>query len=156
MRQIYRNATLVQVWLGEAAKGSDEAVEVLEEMSRGTPFKDVRICGKSLNGQHLEHVIDLWARPWWKRVWVRHACSRGFAALWTQLAERILGVPEHANSVLVAWNTSDFGSECEKLLNSPNSLNRIRILKQNFKEPATTRIGHFVTNPCTGTILHVF
>lgn len=144
MRHIYRNATLMQAWLGEAAKGSDEAVEVLEEMVRGTPFKDVRIRGKPLNGQHLEHVIDLLARPWCKRVWVQQEFTLALEALlhcgrsslsWGS----ILGVPEYADSALVGRNTYEVGSEYEKLMNSLDGLNRIRILKQNIKEQAKTR-----------------
>ena len=103
MRHIYRNATLVQVWLGEAAKGSDEAVEVLEELGRGTPFKDVRIRGKPLNGPRLEHVIDLLARPWWKWVWVQQEFTLAREALLycgrSSLSQgSILGVPEYADS----------------------------------------------------------
>ena len=70
MSHIYRNATLVHVWLGEAAKGSEGAMEFIEIVSQGTPLKDVRIRGEPLNGEHLLNLTDLLTRPWWKRVWV--------------------------------------------------------------------------------------
>jgi hypothetical protein len=58
MRSIYHAATRVIVRLGEATVTSDNAMEYVD---LGTPNMDLQPNGD---------VMELFCRPWWKRIWV--------------------------------------------------------------------------------------
>ena len=67
MARIYSEASRVLVWLGEAANGSDIALENLRLMNHG-PEKDTN---------HRIVVRHLLERPWFRRVWVSSfSCPR--------------------------------------------------------------------------------
>lgn len=71
MRTIYSNATRVKVWLGEATRGSDDALTILGQIGRNIPFRDISLNGKGLNEKHAMYLNELMKRPWWNRVWVQ-------------------------------------------------------------------------------------
>ena len=48
MKSVYSKVAMVRVWLGESTPGSDEAIEILKEFSRGASFGDIRINGGPL------------------------------------------------------------------------------------------------------------
>ena len=68
MKSVYSKAVMVRVWLGESTPGSDEAIEILKEFSRGASFGDIRINGGPLDISHTQYVNDLLTRSWFKRV----------------------------------------------------------------------------------------
>ena len=71
MKSIYSTAAKVKVWLAEPTRGSNEAIATLQEFGRGTYFKDIRLLDKKLGNEHVKHLIKLFERPWWKRVWAQ-------------------------------------------------------------------------------------
>ena len=71
MKTIYSNAERVRVWLGEATRGSDDALAILEHMGRNIPFIDIRLDGRQLKDEHARYLTELMNRPWWNRVWVQ-------------------------------------------------------------------------------------
>ena len=62
MKSVYSKAAMVRVWLGESTPGSDEAIEILKEFSRGASFGDIRINGGPLDISHTRYVNDLLTR----------------------------------------------------------------------------------------------
>jgi hypothetical protein len=77
MRNIYKGANEVSVWLGEAAQGSAIAMglirlwstvlcETLAEDLMGNFFKQPALCDK----RPWKAIRDLFCRAWWNRVWV--------------------------------------------------------------------------------------
>ena len=70
MKTIYTNASIVRVWLGESAKGSDEAMRVLNELGNGNTPR-LAIDGRALDMGDLRNLRDLLARSWWRRIWVQ-------------------------------------------------------------------------------------
>ncbi|KAE9374993.1 hypothetical protein N431DRAFT_287752, partial [Stipitochalara longipes BDJ] len=57
MTQIYREASCVQVWLGESSHDSDRAFDLLEAIGGNEDDMDWR------------SLANLFQRPWWTRMW---------------------------------------------------------------------------------------
>jgi hypothetical protein len=75
MGQIYRNASRVLVWLGEAEGGSDQAMDLINRMPHSLGDLD-----RALNEQRTiptitdvvwRHVAELLGREYFRRLWVR-------------------------------------------------------------------------------------
>lgn len=64
MKNIYADAQLVRIWLGEATDGNDEAFDRLQRLHRGDD-----VDGGFLR-QDLDSLTEIFSRPWWRRVWV--------------------------------------------------------------------------------------
>lgn len=71
MGDVYSKADIVHIWLGEASDGSDEAIAMFEELSKGTPLYDIQLQGLPLTAENLKSMVDLLGRPWWRRIWVQ-------------------------------------------------------------------------------------
>lgn len=68
MARIYAKAGRIIVWLGEAADGSDRAIEVIRVASaEQTPTPPDE------TSQHA--ILRLLQRPWFQRIWVREQAS---------------------------------------------------------------------------------
>ncbi|KAG6365950.1 hypothetical protein INS49_000126 [Diaporthe citri] len=73
MGDIYRSARDVQVWLGEAADNSDQAMDLLLEIEGSGRTMDeqrnniVREVYRQRVGKPL---LKLYTRPYWQRVWI--------------------------------------------------------------------------------------
>jgi hypothetical protein len=65
MAKIYGQANRVVVWLGEAAKNSDQALEKVRIAGN-----DVSLCSSD-NAAIMKSVLTLLRRPWFRRIWVR-------------------------------------------------------------------------------------
>ena len=81
MRRIYKTATSVSVWLGDAVDGSALAMNVIEKIGRPPlrgpgqkevvypTFSEDEVC------QHWRSVRLLLSQPWWERCWIRQEIS---------------------------------------------------------------------------------
>ncbi|KAK0702820.1 heterokaryon incompatibility protein-domain-containing protein, partial [Lasiosphaeris hirsuta] len=63
MAKIYAKAGRVIVWLGEAADGSDQAIEVIRVASTGQP-------PTPLDKTSQQAILGLLQRTWFQRIWV--------------------------------------------------------------------------------------
>ncbi|KIV84541.1 hypothetical protein PV11_00315 [Exophiala sideris] len=87
MRRVYKKATTVQVWLGDAIEGSTTAMEVINRIGkpplRGPGEKEVRYPTFSEEeiSEHWGAVRLLLERPWWERCWVRQEAALGARTL---------------------------------------------------------------------------
>jgi hypothetical protein len=72
MAKIYGQANRVVVWLGEAADGSDEAIEQLRVTGDNTPSAPIRERGP-ISGP----TLALLQRPWFRRIWVKQQLFEG-------------------------------------------------------------------------------
>ena len=77
MRMIYKNATSVQIWLGEEADESRMAMDVVRQLSdlpkRGPGEPEIRYPDVSAEQKllHWRSLTALFQRQWFERVWVR-------------------------------------------------------------------------------------
>jgi hypothetical protein len=65
MAKIYTNAIRVVVWLGEAAGGSDQALEVLRQAA------EEQHEHPAIDEPNQQAIFTLLKRPWFQRIWVR-------------------------------------------------------------------------------------
>ncbi|KAI1735500.1 heterokaryon incompatibility protein-domain-containing protein, partial [Xylaria scruposa] len=65
MRDIYRTASKVIIWLGARCSSSDRALKFLEFLSQHWPSD----CDPE-SDEDWEALDELFARPWWSRAWV--------------------------------------------------------------------------------------
>ncbi|KAI0549974.1 heterokaryon incompatibility protein-domain-containing protein [Xylaria curta] len=73
MRDIYRTASQVVIWLGAKSSSSDCALKFLEYLSKMKERKIYRwteIGLKQRDEEDWEALDELLARPWWSRAWV--------------------------------------------------------------------------------------
>ncbi|KAM4058885.1 heterokaryon incompatibility protein [Hirsutella rhossiliensis] len=61
MRHIYEQAANVVLWLGEAADGSDDAMDLAASQTLGNVLQGT--------DQHWSALTSLVRRAWWKRIW---------------------------------------------------------------------------------------
>lgn len=77
MRKIYKSASSVQVWLGEAADQSEMAMNVISQPTNvpkrgpGEPEIQYPTIANDQKVLHWKTIAALLQRPWWERVWVR-------------------------------------------------------------------------------------
>ncbi|KAL0935598.1 heterokaryon incompatibility [Colletotrichum truncatum] len=86
MKQVYRDALRVKVWLGDATKGSQRGVEILrhfEHVSQTATDQHVKsfqdfqnlyadvipLMSRFESASESEEVFELLRHPWWTRVW---------------------------------------------------------------------------------------
>ncbi|KIW66998.1 hypothetical protein PV04_06276 [Phialophora macrospora] len=87
MRRIYKSASSVQVWLGDAVEGSalamDLAVKIGRPPPRGPGQKEVVYpgFGEDEVRQHWQSLRLLLSQPWWERCWIRQEVSLGSGGL---------------------------------------------------------------------------
>ncbi|KAK4935364.1 hypothetical protein LTR10_023568 [Elasticomyces elasticus] len=87
MRRVYKKATTVQVWLGDAIEGSTTAMEVIDKTGKpplhGPGEKEVQYPTFSEEeiSKHWGAVRLLLERPWWERCWVRQEATLGVRTL---------------------------------------------------------------------------
>lgn len=85
MRRIYKTASVVTVWLGEAADDSDLAMQLLNDMgndkSRGPGQKELKYepASPEKTEQHWQAISALFSRPWWERAWVRQEVALNYS-----------------------------------------------------------------------------
>jgi hypothetical protein len=65
MAKVYSKASRVVVWLGQAAKGSDHALEQILNAADDESPKP------SNNETNQQPIPDLLQRPWFQRIWVK-------------------------------------------------------------------------------------
>jgi hypothetical protein len=68
MRQIYENAATVSVWLGEAADGSDEAMQILQLQPLSTLSTTKSL--KAWETHEGRAILSLCKRKYWRRMWI--------------------------------------------------------------------------------------
>ena len=78
MGNIYRKASMVVAWLGEASVDSDMALDAILRFSKDGNFSQSRMssdrAAKRLDGRWITEPLvnafkNLMQRPWWKRIW---------------------------------------------------------------------------------------
>lgn len=83
MKDIYRQAANVVVWLGEAAKGSDEAIDFINaiSVSRNRGSKSLLKCLREAFAIHGTTIWDslsnLIMRDYWSRLWIIQELALG-------------------------------------------------------------------------------
>jgi hypothetical protein len=85
MGLIYSNASSVIAWIGEAADGSNLAMDLLDDraktlldprLSRGLDHNESE-SSCDTPGNYEMWVSALFSRPYWKRVWIIQEISKG-------------------------------------------------------------------------------
>ncbi|KAK3902497.1 heterokaryon incompatibility protein-domain-containing protein [Staphylotrichum tortipilum] len=78
MRRIYHKASMVRIWLGEEAADSDRAFRVVDDLDKPLPSRgpgitepEPLVVDDSERRKNWAALAALFARPWWRRVWVR-------------------------------------------------------------------------------------
>jgi len=77
MASIYGQASTVLIWLGEAFKGSDLAIEIVERWARNEDLHFDQVCKPTIDNNSLGFdihqlvncIIQLFDVPWFKRLW---------------------------------------------------------------------------------------
>jgi hypothetical protein len=83
MRRIYKSASSVQVWLGDAVEGSAMAMDLAAKIGRppirGPGEKEVVYPSfrEDEVRQHWQSLRLLLSQPWWERCWIRQEVSLG-------------------------------------------------------------------------------
>ncbi len=67
MAKIYAKASRVMVWLGEAALGSDQALETIRTAAAEES------TDSAISKTSQKAILALLGRPWFQRIWVRKA-----------------------------------------------------------------------------------
>ncbi len=72
MRDIYEQAELTFVWLGERSEGSESAIRLIKAWSAGSDDLDpfTQQCSYAFDEPMWEAAKQFFQRPWWTRVWV--------------------------------------------------------------------------------------
>ncbi|KAH8595305.1 hypothetical protein B0O99DRAFT_622573 [Bisporella sp. PMI_857] len=125
MEQIYRSNSIVYMWLGEEADGSDLAMETLSlvkdfiEEPKGEK-KDAKLrgimkaCFDSSFDQHWLKVTHLFRRQYWMRVWILQEVLLSEQALLHCGSKRLPWTPIH--SFLVAWPSLRMGPAARRAM----------------------------------------
>ncbi|KAF6796410.1 heterokaryon incompatibility [Colletotrichum sojae] len=80
MKDIYRNATIVKVWLGDATEGSARGMRLLRRFNRPVLVKSLADYEKQYRQfltladnpkafRDLKEALNILRRPWWTRMW---------------------------------------------------------------------------------------
>ena len=83
MKDIYRQATNVAVWLGEAVKGSDEAIDFINavSVSRNLGSESLLACLRDTFARYgttiWESLSNLITRDYWSRLWIIQELALG-------------------------------------------------------------------------------
>ena len=70
MKDIYSNAMIVGVWLGESTPGCREAMRIFKRVDDGVSIIHVITEDRLTPEQKSRSLTELFARPWWGRVWI--------------------------------------------------------------------------------------
>lgn len=102
MARIYAEADFVRVWLGEAADGSDDAVEVVKQLLAGSTLDDCRLGGAPLNIKTIQSLCLFLERPWWQRIWVAQevALARSAVMYCGRASFELAGLPKALDDTL--------------------------------------------------------
>ncbi|KAI1133663.1 heterokaryon incompatibility protein-domain-containing protein [Nemania abortiva] len=107
MRDVYRTASQVIIWLGPDCASSDRALKFLEFLSKLGDGQPDMLSILESNGD-WDALDELFARPWWSRAWVlQEAWSAANAIL--QCGPSIIpwNNIERASSHMARWNNTD-------------------------------------------------
>ena len=168
MKIIYAFASIVRVWLGEGTEGSDEAMEVLNELGHGNPPRlvNIRIDGRLLDMGKLRNLCDLLTRSWWRRIWVQQEFVHA-ARLAMHCGSRCLNHDRlsrfeiDVNEIASGWNYSTYNSDAvEEMFSGFNKLRyflqlrRTQIIQFTHMQrwPGDVQFGmnHFLQSLCIG------
>lgn len=72
MRQIYTSAATVNIWLGTASYGVENALAVLRWLAKGTPLGKIILRMRATKTPVIiEELTAIFEHSWWQRLWVR-------------------------------------------------------------------------------------
>lgn len=69
MGDIYSQAVVVRIWLGEAANYSDQAIRLIKTMQAGFDILSPA-DGMMVSKEQWGSLRSLLERPWWDRIWI--------------------------------------------------------------------------------------
>lgn len=133
MRDIYRNAVQVVIWLGGADQGSDDAIDFINDLSSAEDIglEHVALYIKSMM-QPLQETLskaltELVRRNYWHRVWIIQELSFGGEATPILCGDRattwrrMLSVFHHLNPFITRYRNPDLAQAIHHPLQDPAS-----------------------------------
>lgn len=71
MGRIYRQASIVRAWLGEAPDGgADRALHILRLLNQERALTDIIVEGRAVVSQDLSCIANFWNAEYWNRAWI--------------------------------------------------------------------------------------
>lgn len=113
LARVYKQAQTVRIWLGEAADGSDDAVEMMKHLQIDPNLTRLKMNGNLVTEQQVHSFVALLNRPWFERIWVMQEIALSTRAVFycgdaTFTSEKIRSIPVDLMDDILLSSTKPF------------------------------------------------